>query len=327
MERPAASLEAGAEELDLYPAWRSHEGAVRAWRARAASVGLHAAVVALLFFTPLGRGSAPDMARIVVQLHQPIRLVAPPRELTQTPPNRGKVGKEFDLKSLLPRRVFVPPSMPPGAPPATLPEPPKMLPAPAGAPALPPPVIQAEEQPKLAFERPSAPRAPDPAKSLGSAKLLQPGPSITEMRSGAGRGRGAGGLVLEDIPPALGGAGMDISSPPSGVGSSLELLSDPKGVDFKPYLIQILASVKRNWQSVLPESARLGRRGRVVIQFAISRDGSVPKLVIASPSGTDALDRAAVAGISATNPFPPLPAEFSGDNIRLQFVFLYNVRP
>ena len=37
-----------------------------------------------------------------------------------------------------------------------------------------------------------------------------------------------------------------------------------------------------------------------------------------SKSGADALDRAAVAGISASVPFPPLPAEFKGDRIILQ---------
>ncbi len=120
---------------------------------------------------------------------------------------------------------------------------------------------------------------------------------------------------------------MDVSPKPGAVGSSLELLSDPRGVDFKPYLVQVLAAVKRNWLAVLPESVRMGRRGRVVVQFVINRDGSVPKLVIATPSGADALDRAAVAGISATNPFPPLPDEFRGDQVRLQFVFLYNMRP
>jgi TonB family protein len=64
----------------------------------------------------------------------------------------------------------------------------------------------------------------------------------------------------------------------------------------------------------------------VVVQFAISKDGSVPKLIIATPSGAEALDRAAVAGISASNPFPPLPAEFRGNVIRLQLNFLYNVQ-
>ena len=102
------------------------------------------------------------------------------------------------------------------------------------------------------------------------------------------------------------------------------LLSDPQGADFRPYLLRILNSVRLNWFAVIPESARLGRRGKVVVQFAISKDGKVPKLIIASPSGADPLDRAAVAGISASNPFPPLPAEFKGSEIRLQLVFVYN---
>jgi outer membrane biosynthesis protein TonB len=48
--------------------------------------------------------------------------------------------------------------------------------------------------------------------------------------------------------------------------------------------------------------------------------------VIETPSGVEALDRAAVAGISASVPFPPLPSEFKGSEIRLQFAFKYNVR-
>ena len=112
---------------------------------------------------------------------------------------------------------------------------------------------------------------------------------------------------------------------PGKTASSVELLSDPQGVDFKPYLLKVLAAVRRNWQAVIPESARYGRRGRVTVQFAIDKSGSVPKLVIASPSGSDSLDRAAVAGISASNPFPPLPADFRGDQVRLRLVFAYNV--
>ena len=108
--------------------------------------------------------------------------------------------------------------------------------------------------------------------------------------------------------------------------STVELLSDPKGVDFKPYLTRILTAVRRNWRAVFPESARLGRRGRVVILFSIARSGEIPKLVISEPSGADALDRAAVAGISASDPFPPLPSEYTGDEIRLQLNFSYNMR-
>ena len=81
------------------------------------------------------------------------------------------------------------------------------------------------------------------------------------------------------------------------------------------------------WHAVIPESARLGMiRGRVSLQFSVARDGSVPKLVIAASSGVPALDRAAVAGISASNPFPPLPGDFNGQTVRLQFKFAYNMK-
>jgi TonB family protein len=324
------------EDLDLFPQWRSHEAARRAWWSRLASVGIHLSVVGLIAFTPLGRGPVHDVQRILGQLKEPFVLVAPPRELTQTAPNRGRVGKEFDLGSLLPRpRVFAPPAAPPGAPPSgspvppALPEPPKIEIAQAETPALgqgptgvpmPPPQLTPPEKPKLPLESLGSPRAAPAVKP--------PNTSISEMGREFARGRGAGGLVVEDFSPSPGGfeGGLPIEPLPGRTGSSLELLSDPKGVDFRPYLIRILASVKRNWLAVIPESAKLGRRGRVAIQFVIARDGSVPRLVIASASGADALDRAAVAGISASNPFPPLPAEFKGPDIRLQFVFLYNVQ-
>jgi TonB family protein len=135
-------------------------------------------------------------------------------------------------------------------------------------------------------------------------------------------------LVVGDFGAAgPGGFGPGVNLPPSpgSQGSNMQLLTDPQGVDFRPYLVRILAVVKQHWLSVIPESVRLGRRGKVAIQFSISRDGGVPKLVIAEASGTEALDRAAVVGISASVPFPPLPAEFKGDRIVLQMNFAYNM--
>ena len=112
---------------------------------------------------------------------------------------------------------------------------------------------------------------------------------------------------------------------PGRPGSNLQLLSDSRGVDFRPYLQHILATVRRNWLATLPESARFGQRGRVLIQFAIDRTGAVPKLVIADSAGIQALDLAAVAAVSASYPFPPLPSDYKGDQIRLQFAFSYNM--
>jgi TonB family protein len=105
------------------------------------------------------------------------------------------------------------------------------------------------------------------------------------------------------------------------------ILSDTQGVDFAPYLARIVHTVKENWYAVMPEVAYLGRKGRVVIIFKIQKNGHVPGLSLVSASGTESLDRAALAAISASNPFPPLPDQFGGPGIVLQFSFFYNYPP
>jgi TonB family protein len=146
-----------------------------------------------------------------------------------------------------------------------------------------------------------------------------PSASVNDAIRGAIRGGASNGI----------GEGINIPATPGRPGANLEvpeLLSDPQGVDFRPYLIKVLAAVRRNWWAVWPEAARLGRQGRVGIQFSIARNGGIPKLVIVSASGTLALDRAAVSGISASNPFPALPSEYKGEQIVLQLNFAYNVK-
>ncbi len=104
-----------------------------------------------------------------------------------------------------------------------------------------------------------------------------------------------------------------------------QLLSDSQGVDFTSYLRQILQTVRRNWQAVMPESVRMGRRGKVSVVLSINRNGQIGKLVFSEQSGVESLDKAAVAGVSMSQPFPPLPSEFKGPEIRVQFNFGYNV--
>ena len=108
--------------------------------------------------------------------------------------------------------------------------------------------------------------------------------------------------------------------------AAVELQSDPAGADFKAYLTRILAIVRGNWKRVIPESARMGTlRGRTVMEFIINRDGSIPKLVTAQSSGIEPLDRAAIAGLSMSNPLPALPADYKGFQVRLAFTFTYNL--
>ena len=194
-------------------------------------------------------------------------------------------------------------------------------PAPSlGSPAVPPPAetpkVPAPSKPEIRFEKPGT----ITGTPSGQSRIPVPNASVSEAIRMASQGRGGGGnQVVEDFsqPSPLGGFRR-----PTRSRGSVELLSDPNGIDFKPYLIQVLAAVKRNWFAVMPESARFGRRGQVRIQFAINRDGGVPKLVIANSSGFEAFDRAAVAGVSASNPFPPLPREFQGGSSAAIHVFV-----
>ncbi len=334
--------------------WEESRDRGRLFRAGTLSIAAHVAAVIVLLTTPFGQIMIP---RVVSQSLRPIPLVAPPKELTQTAPNKGKISKEFDIASLLPHpavpavpktppRIQTPlPPMPapsrPAAPetpkPAIVPEPPHMETAHVQAPALPPmqgttvappaPQIQAQERPKLAFESVDEQGETPTRRGLGEAKLKAPGGSMEDTIRGALRG-GSGGITVgdegESSPGSLGG--MTLPSSPGRAGSSLELLSDPKGIDFRPYLARILILVRRNWRVVFPESARLGQRGKVVAQFAISRDGSVPRLVLATESGTKALDQAAVSAISMSVPFPELPPGYDSDRVRLQLTFLYNIK-
>jgi TonB family protein len=319
-----------------------------------ASALLHLVLTAVIWTTPFEattpRGRFPE---ITAQRVTP--LVVPPdiivRELTQKAPNTREVAKEFDVQSLQPRPEVKQPKLPPvvarspqpraGVPQASLPDAPQIAAASPQPQALPPPglsdsntpppppQIETQERPRISFEN-----VPGTGRGLGNREGGQAGPkvnipkpssTVSEAVAAVSR-RPGGGLIVGDEAIQAPGLGESLSqkAAPGRMGSSLELLSDPQGADFRPYLIKVLSAVRRNWFAVIPESARMGRRGRVLIQFAISRDGRVPKLVIATPSGAEPLDRAAVAGISASNPFPPLPTEFRGDQIRLQLSFVYN---
>lgn len=341
-------------ELHLLLDWKEPEAPRRHRIAAIGSVLANVAIILLLLWmpaTPLREPEEPGPQFHVTPLIEPLT------PLTQKAPNTAKVTNEFNANPVQPRpRVVVPPSPPPvehaarphplplpptpapkAGPPAALLDVPKVETTAKAAPNLdlnkliapgtppPPAQIQPQEQkPKIAFESPEQ----QTRISSGTGQVPIPGNGISEAIHQAARGNLPGGMSVGD-PGALGGfggGGINVPSAPGLQGSALQLLSDPQGVDFRPYLSQILATVRRNWMNVMPESVlRLGRRGKTAIQFSVSRTGGVIKLVIASSSGSDPLDRAAVAGISASNPFPPLPAEFKGDRVVLQFNFAYNM--
>jgi len=228
----------------------------------------------------------------------------------------------------------------PPAPKPPTPEPPTPTPTPA---------------PPTPKQLPSAPQAP-PAQPQGNPSgLLPPGPptptpgqgdiktgeirlenpklpvlpaspggttSLEETMRGIAKQRASGGGI--DVPIPGSGGGRGAASGPGQL-SGMQVMSDTEGIDFNPYLQRVIFEIRRNWISVMPEIARMGKRGKVVLQFEILKNGVVPKVYLISSSQAEPLDRAAFAGISASSPFPPLPPEFKGPLLRLQLGFLYNI--
>jgi len=107
---------------------------------------------------------------------------------------------------------------------------------------------------------------------------------------------------------------------------AIDVLSDTKGLDISPYLQSVFKKVKTNWYTLIPESARppIMEKGKVAIEFAIQRDGSVRGMKLTESSCDPPMDRAAWGGIALSNPFSPLPAEFLGAHLDLRFHFYYN---
>jgi len=141
------------------------------------------------------------------------------------------------------------------------------------------------------------------------------GSAIEQAARAAAAGRGGGGDY-----------GIGPLSPNTNAQGAVDILSDTLGVDFGPYLSRVLEDVRRNWYNLIPEEARspLFKQGKLQIQFVINKSGAVEGMRLVTPSGDVALDRAAWGGITASNPFPPLPKEFNGPYLALRFRFYYN---
>jgi TonB family protein len=107
--------------------------------------------------------------------------------------------------------------------------------------------------------------------------------------------------------------------------ATIEILTDTQGVDFGPYVQQVVRSVQAKWFELIPAVARKPqtKQGTVTIEFAILDDGRVSGMKLEGPSGDMDLDRAAWYGITQSNPFAPLPAQFHGKYLGLRFRFSY----
>src|SRR5258708_17498813 len=136
------------------------------------------------------------------------------------------------------------------------------------------------------------PPTPNPANAFKKyAGNMSAGSAIQQATQGAATARHGGGQEGDF------GLGNGAHGRQQG---ALEILSDTQGVDFGPYLQRILQDVRENWYRLIPESAEM-KKGKLAIEFAITKDGKIADMRLVATSNDAALDRAAGGGITDSN--------------------------
>jgi hypothetical protein len=306
---------------------------------RISSIGFHILLfLTLIFWSKVFPPHEPTQAEVDLAQRQ-MTVLLPPGALEALKPSTRPPQPPPPTVNVDPRvlRRIAPPVVPTPVPaPAPVPEKPRELPS---APVPKQNDVVPDPQPSAPVAKTDAPKPPlkleTPDMPKPNSRLLLPKDSASRSLQDTLRDTprvpstgGRSGYAIAPLPRpggSLGGGGSQGSG--GTYGNGYEILTPTEGVDFSDYMARVLAEVRRNWYAVMPESATLGDRGRVVLQFKIMKNGVVPQGDPARlmGSGKEPLDRAAISAIRSSTPFEPLPPAFSGPYIELRFIFLYNL--
>ncbi len=129
----------------------------------------------------------------------------------------------------------------------------------------------------------------------------------TGTGTGTGRGTGSGGSTGSGGGNPGGGGGRP----------GIDAIKEP---DFGPYMRELQRRIKMNWDPPKGNESK-----RVVLLFKIAKDGRLLSCSVFKSSGLQNADAAALNAVKLAAPFRPLPPEFKGSSIDIQFTFDYNV--
>ena len=187
-------------------------------------------------------------------------------------------------------------------------------------------------------EKPSTPFTAPIPKSAPVGKTLSTGPvGGTSAPTGVGKSSVGGPVTSSSayaprpsLSPSVGGSSGQLSrgtsaggtgnvgNPGGGGGApGIDALREP---DFGPYMRELQRRIKLNWDPPKGNESKT-----VVLLFKIARDGRLISCRVNKSSGLPSADQAALKAVELTAPFRPLPADFKGQSIDIQFTFDYRV--
>jgi len=83
------------------------------------------------------------------------------------------------------------------------------------------------------------------------------------------------------------------------------------------YLTTMLQLIQRNWTSKQEVA------GQTIVKFTIQRDGRLTSVEVERPSGFFALDQTAQRALLVTRQLPPLPAQYTENDLTVHLIFRY----
>ncbi len=157
--------------------------------------------------------------------------------------------------------------------------------------------------------------------SSGGSRSGAPAPKFSSGGSSGGSSKGSSGssgsrYASRGSSGGYGSGGNPSPGNPNGA-PGIDAIRQP---NWGPYMRDLEQRIKRNWSPPKGDSSK-----RVVITFTIGRDGRLLSKKITKSSGVPLADRAAMSAIELTAPFRPLPPEFKGQSVPIEFTFDYNV--
>ena len=123
--------------------------------------------------------------------------------------------------------------------------------------------------------------------------------------------------------PGLHGPGSRLAAQVGDV----EVLNGPVSFHTRNYLgFGVLANIRANWQRGLSEKGLIPASGQKVfaVEFTILKDGTLDSRKLVASSGDSELDGTGLDAIAKSAPFMAVPAEFSGESLKLRCHFYLN---
>ena len=146
-----------------------------------------------------------------------------------------------------------------------------------------------------------------------------PTPSFSPTTGSGGKSQLGAGNNSGYSAGSTGNAGTGNVGNPGGGGGApgIDAIREP---DFGPYMRELQRRIKMNWDPPKGNESK-----RVVLLFKIAKDGRLLSCRVLKTSGLPSADKAAINAVELTAPFRPLPVDFKGQSVDIQFTFDYNV--